>query len=180
MQSSDVNMKTGQLGHNSTSITVKTSSLMLPYWIAIGGTQTTTYCTCSHERSHFVQPSSCQWKCFVSLLVYGTHCHSLYLFLSQIICCLLEFCSILCASEASSLPCVEGIKWLSLSFILSFCHSVTKKKLRWHELAPSRTSEHIRSFEDTPILLTCTCYWANLLSLAAILAVFLLSYYENQ
>ena len=28
-----------------------------------------------------------------------------------------------------------------------------KKILRWRELAPSRTSEHIRSIEDTPILL---------------------------
>ena len=54
-------------------------------------------------------------------------------------------------------------------------HSVAKKKLRLRELALSRTSEHIRSFEDTPILLTCTCYWTDSLPLAAISAVFLLS-----
>ena len=35
----------------------------------------------------------------------------------------------------------------------SFFLSVTKKILRWHEVAPSKTSEHIRSSEDTPILL---------------------------
>ena len=50
-----------------------------------------------------------------------------------------------------------------------------KKILRWGELAPSRTSEHIGSFEDTPISLTCICYWANSLPLVAISAVFLLS-----
>ena len=68
-----------------------------------------------------------------------------------------------------SLPCThaQGIKRLNLS--------VAKKILRWHELAPSRNSEHIRSFEDTPILLTCACYWADSLPLAAISAVFLLS-----
>ena len=53
--------------------------------------------------------------------------------------------------------------------------SSPKKILRWRELAPSGTSEHIRSFEDTPILLTCTCYWADSLPLATISAVFLLS-----
>ena len=37
------------------------------------------------------------------------------------------------------------------------------------------TSEHIRRFEDNLILLTCTCYWDDSLSLAAISAVFLLS-----
>ena len=40
-------------------------------------------------------------------------------------------------------------RWLSLSFILL----VTKQNLRWHKLASSRISEHIRSMEDTPILL---------------------------
>ena len=64
---------------------------------------------------------------------------------------------------------------ICLSFIHSFILSVAKKILRWRELAPSRTSEHIRSFEDTPILLTCTCYWADSLPLATISAVFLLS-----
>ena len=33
---------------------------------------------------------------------------------------------------------------------------VAKKILRWRELAPSRTSEYIRSFEDNPI-----CYLAD-------------------
>ena len=47
--------------------------------------------------------------------------------------------------------------------------------MRWRDLAPSKTSGHIRSFEDTPILLTCTCYLADSLPLAAISAVFLLS-----
>ena len=36
-------------------------------------------------------------------------------------------------------------------------------------------SEHIRSIEDTPILLTCTFYWADSLPLVVISAVFLLS-----
>ena len=55
------------------------------------------------------------------------------------------------------------------------CLSVGQKILRWRELATSRTSEHIRSFENNPIILTCTCYWADSLPLAGISAVFLLS-----
>ena len=55
--------------------------------------------------------------------------------------------------------------------------SVAKKFWRWRELAPSRTSELIWSFENTPILLTCTCYWAESLPLAAISAVFYYYYY---
>ena len=30
-----------------------------------------------------------------------------------------------------------------------------------NDLAPLRTSKHIRSFENSPTLVTCTCYWAN-------------------
>ena len=48
---------------------------------------------------------------------------------------------------------------------------VQSKILRWLELATSRTSEHIRSFENTPIILTCTCYWADSLPLAEISAI---------
>ena len=64
----------------------------------------------------------------------------------------------------------QGVKWSSLSFI----HSVGKKILRWRELDPSKTSEHIRSFEHSPILLVCTCYLDDLLPLTVISAVFLL------
>ena len=39
----------------------------------------------------------------------------------------------------------------------------------------TRTSEHIRSFEDTSILLICTCYWTDSLPLVAISAVFNMS-----
>ena len=54
-------------------------------------------------------------------------------------------------------------------------HSVAKKKiLRWRELAPSKTFEHIRSFEHTPNLFTCTCYSDDSLPHVAISAVFLL------
>ena len=56
--------------------------------------------------------------------------------------------------------------------LLSVCQP---KILRWRELATSRASEHIRSFENTPIILTCTCYWADSLPLTGISAVFLLS-----
>ena len=40
----------------------------------------------------------------------------------------------------------QGVKWSSLSFCLS------AKNLRWCELATFRTSEHIRRFENAPIL----------------------------
>ena len=63
------------------------------------------------------------------------------------------------------------IKFVFHSFILS----VAKEILRWRELAPSRTSEHIRSFEDTPIFLAFTYYLADSLPLVAISAVSLLS-----
>ena len=61
----------------------------------------------------------------------------------------------------------QGVKWSSLSG--------QTWVLRWRELATSRTSEHIRSFENTSIIPTCTCYWADSLPLAEISAVFLLS-----
>ena len=65
----------------------------------------------------------------------------------------------------------QGVKWSSLSFCLFFL----KKILRWRELATFRTSEHIIRFENAPILLTCTCHWADSFPLSGISAVFLLS-----
>ena len=48
-----------------------------------------------------------------------------------------------------------------IKFVRCLLSVVQPKILRWRELATSRTSEHIRSFENTPIILTCTCYWAD-------------------
>ena len=53
--------------------------------------------------------------------------------------------------------------WVCLSFSYLFCHQKNG--------VTSRTSEHVRSFDDNSISLICTCYWADLLPLTVISAV---------
>ena len=66
----------------------------------------------------------------------------------------------------------QGVKWSSLSFILSFCRQ--KKIVRWHEPGLLSISEALKTLL-TYFQCTCTCYWVDSLPLAAISAVFLLS-----
>ena len=59
------------------------------------------------------------------------------------------------------------------------CLSVflSKENLRWRELATTMTSECIRRFENAPILLTCTCHWADLLCCCSYYPVHFVSHF---